>query len=150
MTNRIKELRARNDLTQSDLARKVGVRRETIVFLEKDKYNPSLKLAYDIAKIAGKDITLKLLDGPLGVEGRNSDNKLIYKKLGWEPTCSLEDGLEKTDDWILKQVNKRKKNGNKTSSYFQKYSPGSGSSASINVFLQKHWGSTKHFYINSC
>ena len=49
MTNRIKELRARNNLTQSDLARKVGVRRETIVFLEKDKYNPSLKLAYDIA-----------------------------------------------------------------------------------------------------
>ena len=51
MTNRIKELRARNDLTQSDLARKVGVRRETIVFLEKDKYNPSLKLAYDIARV---------------------------------------------------------------------------------------------------
>ena len=51
MTNRIKELRARHDLTQSDLARKVGVRRETIVFLEKDKYNPSLKLAYDIARV---------------------------------------------------------------------------------------------------
>ncbi len=50
MTNRIKELRARNNLTQMDLARKVGVRRETIVFLEKDKYNPSLKLAYDIAQ----------------------------------------------------------------------------------------------------
>ena len=51
MTNRIKELRARDNLTQSDLARKVGVRRETIVFLEKDKYNPSLKLAYDIAQV---------------------------------------------------------------------------------------------------
>jgi len=51
MTNRIKELRARHDQTQSDLARKVGVRRETIVFLEKDKYNPSLKLAYDIAQV---------------------------------------------------------------------------------------------------
>ena len=51
MTNRIKELRARHDLTQSDLARKVGVRRETIVFLEKGKYNPSLKLAYDIAQV---------------------------------------------------------------------------------------------------
>ncbi len=51
MTNRIKELRARHDLTQSDLARKVGVRRETIVFLEKGKYNPSLKLAYDISKV---------------------------------------------------------------------------------------------------
>lgn len=50
MNNRIKELRARHDFTQIDLARKVGVRRETIVFLEKGKYNPSLKLAYDIAK----------------------------------------------------------------------------------------------------
>lgn len=56
MTNRIKELRARHDMTQSDLARKVGVRRETIVFLEKDKYNPSLKLAYDIAKVFGMTI----------------------------------------------------------------------------------------------
>ncbi len=51
MTNRIKELRARNNLTQLDLARKVGVRRETIIFLEKDKYNPSLKLAYDVAQV---------------------------------------------------------------------------------------------------
>lgn len=50
MKNRIKELRARHNLTQEDLARMVGVRRETIVFLEKGKYNPSLKLAHDIAK----------------------------------------------------------------------------------------------------
>ena len=46
----MKELRARYDLTQEELAKKVGVRRETIVFLEKGKYNPSLKLAYDVAK----------------------------------------------------------------------------------------------------
>ncbi|MCX9024851.1 MAG: helix-turn-helix transcriptional regulator [Candidatus Methanoperedens sp.] len=51
MKTRIKELRARYDLTQEDLAKKVGVRRETILFLEKGKYNPSLKLAYDIAKV---------------------------------------------------------------------------------------------------
>jgi putative transcriptional regulator len=51
MHNRIKELRARYDLTQDDLANKVGVRRETIVFLEKGKYNPSLKLAYDISRV---------------------------------------------------------------------------------------------------
>jgi len=51
MNNRIKELRARYNLTQLDLAQKVGVRRETIVFLEKGKYNPSLKLAYDISKV---------------------------------------------------------------------------------------------------
>ncbi|MDY6966710.1 MAG: helix-turn-helix transcriptional regulator [Halobacteriota archaeon] len=50
MKTRIKELRARYDLTQEDLAKKVGVRRETILFLEKGKYNPSLKLAHDVAK----------------------------------------------------------------------------------------------------
>ena len=50
MRTRIKELRARYDLTQEDLAKKVGVRRETIVFLEKGKYNPSLRLAHDVAK----------------------------------------------------------------------------------------------------
>lgn len=50
MKNKIRELRARFDLTQDDLARKVGVRRETILFLEKGKYNPSLQLAHDVAK----------------------------------------------------------------------------------------------------
>jgi len=48
---RIREFRARHNLTQDDLAKKVNVRRETIVFLEKNKYNPSLKLAYEIAKV---------------------------------------------------------------------------------------------------
>jgi putative transcriptional regulator len=51
MITRIKEFRARYNLTQAELAEKVGVRRETIVFLEKGKYNPSLKLAHDIAVI---------------------------------------------------------------------------------------------------
>jgi putative transcriptional regulator len=51
MRTRIKELRARHDLTQEDLAKKVGVRRETVLYLEKGKYNPSLKLAHDIAKV---------------------------------------------------------------------------------------------------
>jgi DNA-binding XRE family transcriptional regulator len=46
---RIKEFRARFNLTQDDLARKVGVRRETISFLERGKYNPSLQLAHDVA-----------------------------------------------------------------------------------------------------
>ena len=53
MNNRIKEYRARHDLTQDDLAKKANVRRETIVFLEKNKYNPSLKLAHDIASVFG-------------------------------------------------------------------------------------------------
>ncbi len=50
MKTRIKELRAANNITQVELAKRVGVRRETIVFLEKGKYNPSLQLAYNIAK----------------------------------------------------------------------------------------------------
>ncbi|MDP7180147.1 MAG: helix-turn-helix transcriptional regulator [Candidatus Woesearchaeota archaeon] len=50
MKTRIKEFRARHNFTQEELAKIVGVRRETIVFLEKGKYNPSLQLAHDIAK----------------------------------------------------------------------------------------------------
>jgi putative transcriptional regulator len=49
LRTRIKEFRARYDLTQAELAKKVGVRRETIVFLEKGRYNPSLRLAHDVA-----------------------------------------------------------------------------------------------------
>ena len=50
MQTRIKEYRSRLSLTQDDLAKLVGVRRETIVFLEQGKYNPSLKLAHDVAQ----------------------------------------------------------------------------------------------------
>ncbi|MCX6799202.1 MAG: helix-turn-helix transcriptional regulator [Candidatus Diapherotrites archaeon] len=50
MKTRIKELRQKYSLTQEELARKVGVRRETIVFIEKGDYNPSLNLAHAIAK----------------------------------------------------------------------------------------------------
>ncbi|HUH78560.1 MAG TPA: helix-turn-helix transcriptional regulator [Methanoregula sp.] len=49
MQTRIKEYRSRLSLTQDDLAKKVGVRRETILFLEQGKYNPSLRLAHDVA-----------------------------------------------------------------------------------------------------
>lgn len=56
MQTRIKELRARDGLTQEELARRVHVRRETIVFLEKGKYNPSLQLAHAIAKVFGMSI----------------------------------------------------------------------------------------------
>ena len=50
MKTRIKEFRAKYDMTQEDLAKKAGVRRETILFLEKGKYNPSLELAHKVAK----------------------------------------------------------------------------------------------------
>ncbi|MCF7856779.1 helix-turn-helix transcriptional regulator [Candidatus Gracilibacteria bacterium] len=56
MKNRIKMFRAKFGLTQSDLAGKVGVRRETIVFLEQEKYNPSLELAFRIARVFGEPL----------------------------------------------------------------------------------------------
>ncbi len=53
---RIKELRARYDLTQDQLADKVGVTRQTMLYLEKGKYNPSLVLAHKVAKILNASI----------------------------------------------------------------------------------------------
>jgi len=53
---RIKELRARQGMTQAELAAKVGARRETILFLEKGRYNPSLKLAFKVARALGSTI----------------------------------------------------------------------------------------------
>ena len=50
MRNRIKEYRLKQNITQEKLAETVGVRRETIIFLEQGKYNPSLKLAHNIVK----------------------------------------------------------------------------------------------------
>lgn len=51
MKSRIKELREKHGFTQEDLAQKVDVTRQTILFLEKGKYNPSLRLAYKIARV---------------------------------------------------------------------------------------------------
>ncbi|WP_209690248.1 helix-turn-helix transcriptional regulator [Methanomicrobium sp. W14] len=56
MDTKIREFRAKMSMTQAELAEIVGVRRETIVFLEKGKYNPSLKLAHDAAKALGTTI----------------------------------------------------------------------------------------------
>ena len=58
MKTRIKEFRAKHNLTQEELAKKVGVRRETIVFLEQGRYNPSLKLAHDVAKMLKTEIDI--------------------------------------------------------------------------------------------
>jgi len=57
-----------------------------------------------VADIAGKKITKSHIDGPLGVRGRNSDNKLIYEKLKWKPSQPLIKGLELTYEWIDSQV----------------------------------------------
>ena len=62
------------------------------------------QLANMIMVIANKRLTIKHIDGPLGVRGRNSDNSLYLKKLGWRVSESLEDGLIKTYPWIKNQV----------------------------------------------
>ena len=62
------------------------------------------QLAQMIMDIAGKQLKIKHIDGPLGVRGRNSDNRLIRKMLDWEPNMSLRDGLEITYSWIQNQV----------------------------------------------
>jgi len=60
----------------------------------------------DIASsIEGKEITKKHIDGPLGVAGRNSDNKLIKESIGWVPDYPLAKGIEQTYKWIKEQVN---------------------------------------------
>src|ERR1051325_10329723 len=62
------------------------------------------QLAEMAMKIAGKKLTLNHIPGPLGVRGRNSDNRLIKEKLGWAPSQPLEVGLAKTYKWINEQV----------------------------------------------
>lgn len=62
----------------------------------------------DLAKmtiaISGKQLTIRNIDGPLGVRGRNSDNRLIASKLGWQPTAPLQQGMQATYTWIAEQV----------------------------------------------
>ncbi len=62
------------------------------------------QLAKIAMAVAGKKQTIKHIDGPLGVRGRNSDNNLIKEQLGWAPSMPLKDGIEKTYSWISKQV----------------------------------------------
>jgi len=68
-------------------------------------------LARMIIDIAGKKLTIKHVEGPLGVRGRNSDNRLILDKLGWKPTQPLRKGMEKTYQWIAEQVKERQLSG---------------------------------------
>ena len=62
------------------------------------------QFAHIIMDIAGKKLSIRHIPGPLGVRGRNSDNRLISKELGWCPTLPLREGLERTYSWIDDQV----------------------------------------------
>ena len=83
-------------LMDSDFAGPVNIGSEEMVSLN--------QLAKMVMEIAGKDLSIKHIEGPLGVRGRSSDNRLIKEKLGWEPTTKLIDGLTVTYRWIEKQV----------------------------------------------
>lgn len=64
-------------------------------------------LAKMVIRISGKNISIRNISGPLGVQGRNSDNKLIKQKLGWAPSLPLEDGIRKTYAWVESQIKGR-------------------------------------------
>lgn len=85
-------------LTRSDWTGPVNIGSEEMVTIN--------RLAEMIMEVAGKQLTINHIEGPLGVRGRNSDNKLINDKLGWMPRESLYDGLKKTYPWVLQQVEK--------------------------------------------
>jgi len=63
-----------------------------------------------VAGIAGKTIKKRHIDGPTGVRGRNSDNRLIREKLGWSPSTVLSDGLRPTYEWVCSQVMRNARN----------------------------------------
>jgi nucleoside-diphosphate-sugar epimerase len=83
-------------LTRSDWSGPVNIGSDEMVSID--------QLADMAMEIAGKKLAKKHIDGPLGVRGRNSDNRLIQEKLGWRPSRPLREGLEKTYRWIAAQV----------------------------------------------
>ncbi len=64
------------------------------------------QLAHMIMEIADKKLSIVHINGPLGVRGRNSDNRLIFEKLGWKPSQPLIEGLKEDYVWIKAQVEK--------------------------------------------
>jgi nucleoside-diphosphate-sugar epimerase len=88
-------------LVQSDFTGPVNIGSDEMVTIN--------QLAELTALIAQKEIALKHIEGPLGVRGRNSDNRLIMQKLSWRPTEPLRVGIEKTYAWIAAQVEANKK-----------------------------------------
>jgi len=83
-------------LMDSDFAGPVNIGSEEMVTIN--------QLAGMAMEIAGKRLRIRHISGPLGVRGRNSDNRLIHQKLGWAPSASLRKGLEVTYGWVAEQV----------------------------------------------
>ena len=84
-------------MMQSDFIGPVNIGSEEMVTIN--------QLVDTAAKVAGKTIHKKHIDGPLGVRGRNSNNDLVREKLGWDYSQTLEEGIRKTYDWVRLQIN---------------------------------------------
>jgi nucleoside-diphosphate-sugar epimerase len=84
-------------LMQSDFHGPVNIGSEQLISIN--------DLARTYINLSGKSLGIQHIEGPQGVRGRKSDNKLIFEKLGWRPTTSLESGLKATYDWINQQIN---------------------------------------------
>ena len=89
-------IEATRRLMDSDFIGPVNIGSEEMVTIN--------QLVDTAAKVAGKNVQKKHIDGPLGVRGRNSNNDLIREKLGWDYSQSLEEGIAKTYKWIKEQI----------------------------------------------
>jgi GDP-D-mannose 3', 5'-epimerase len=83
-------------LMESDFTGPVNIGSEEMVTIN--------QLAESVMQIAGKNLRIRHIKGPLGVRGRTSDNQLIFEKLGWRPSRPSNEGLEKTYAWVATQV----------------------------------------------
>ena len=83
-------------LTRSDWTGPVNIGSDEMVTIN--------KLAELTTSVAEKRLTVRHIPGPLGVRGRNSDNRLIEQKLRWRPRAPLVDGIKKTYPWVAAQV----------------------------------------------
>lgn len=93
-------IEATTKLLRSDFSGPVNIGSDEMVSIN--------QLVEIVSKIANKQIKINHIPGPLGVRGRNSDNRLIFEKLKWKPSLPLSAGLTKTYEWISQQVSEKK------------------------------------------
>ena len=86
-------------LMQSDFIGPVNIGSEEMVTIN--------QLVDTAARVSGKKVTIKHVDGPLGVRGRNSNNDVVRRELGWDYSQTLEEGIFKTYHWIESQIEVR-------------------------------------------
>jgi nucleoside-diphosphate-sugar epimerase len=92
-------IEATRRMMESDFIGPVNIGSEEMVTIN--------QLVETAAKVSGKNVEKNHIDGPLGVRGRNSNNDLIRKELGWDYSQSLEEGIRKTYNWIKEQINSK-------------------------------------------